>query len=730
MSGQTTTTSSAAVCATETANKPPSLFQNGNLVFQAHHTSPQVGWIVAALFTLAAMVTSFWLVNKHLSWYTNKREQRHIVRILFMVPIYAVISLASYIFWNNSTPLLLIRDCYESTVLTAFFYLLLNYLSPNIEDQQAIFLKVGLSRAADAAAIARGEEVKKWVFPLGFIKAKPADGLYFLQMMKWGVLQYCVMRPLTTLAAVLLNYLGWYCESSWSPKWGHIYISALVSISVSVAMYCLLQLYVTIAVYLAPQQPLLKLFSIKAVVFLTFWQSIFLSALSTFGVVKNTTYMTAADINIGIGALLETFEMMVFGFLHVKAFSYRPYKPYHDKRSNAPLPIRTARLPALANAFDFRETFREIWAGWVYILDRVRGREPETDFGARRTLHYESAFGRPRQSNLPGGDASAEEKAFIAEPAAPGLGDIYSRREDFPWLALPNYERREKSEGLEMAIDRELARRGYDSNAPGRGHIAPPREEAQGHKGQRSWWRSVYSRVSQSAPDEDEHRLTSQPSRRKKVKSSSRVETPADRRPLFDANYDFDDPPPEPFLPSRAQQTADTLGPLSNFTAHRSSHQRASPALARSDSLLGRVFPPSNETHGTESLPPPSSSFHGAVPQSRMTPRGRVVVTIPPILGNAVPPATGPTSWSPPPQWSLAPMQAIQPPAPSRPSSGGLRRSSAQIYSADSARRGRRQSADVSPYGSPSPTSPSPPPSSSGYATNMPGPSQSHTPHS
>jgi putative effector of murein hydrolase LrgA (UPF0299 family) len=48
-------------------------------------------------------------------------------------------------------------------------------------------------------------------------------------------------------------------------------------------------------------------------------------------------YMTAEDINIGIGALLETFEMMfvpvylyqcksltilrIFGFLHVKAFS-------------------------------------------------------------------------------------------------------------------------------------------------------------------------------------------------------------------------------------------------------------------------------------------------------------------------------------------------------------------------------------------------------------------------
>ncbi|KAF7362162.1 hypothetical protein MVEN_00562300 [Mycena venus] len=280
--------SNSTACPVKTAQSPPSLFQNGNLVFQAHH----VGWIVAGFFTIVATITSFWLVNKHLVWYTNKREQRYIVRLLFMVPLYATISLASYLWWNHSTPLLLIRDAYESTVLTAFFYLLLTYLSPKPEDQRAIFHKVGLSRAADAEAVAKGEKPRKWMFPLGFIKAKPADGLYFLQMMKWGVLQYCVIRPTTTLAAVVLNYIGWYCDGSFNPQFGYVYITVIVSISVSIAMYCLIQLYMPIAVYLAPQKPLLKLFAIKAVVFLTFWQSTLLSCLSLFGLIKDTKYMT------------------------------------------------------------------------------------------------------------------------------------------------------------------------------------------------------------------------------------------------------------------------------------------------------------------------------------------------------------------------------------------------------------------------------------------------------
>lgn len=113
---------------------------------------------------------------------------------------------------DNATPLLLIRDAYEAILLTAFFYLLLTYLSLDREVQKTIFRKRGLSREADAERRRRGQPRRKWVFPLGFVRWKPQvraisvympipsnmyfqDGLLFLQLMKWGVLQYCVIRP-------------------------------------------------------------------------------------------------------------------------------------------------------------------------------------------------------------------------------------------------------------------------------------------------------------------------------------------------------------------------------------------------------------------------------------------------------------------------------------------------------------------------------------------------------
>ena len=120
--------------------------------------------------------------------------------------------------------------------------------------------------------------------------------------MKWGVLQYCVIRPTCVLEwAVPPSHLSLYAGPP-SLRWywimlasiarnpGHLpgdmymwaiqlwirtslfkegqssyKISALISASVSIAMYCLLQLYFCVSKQLSPQRPVLKLFAVKAV---------------------------------------------------------------------------------------------------------------------------------------------------------------------------------------------------------------------------------------------------------------------------------------------------------------------------------------------------------------------------------------------------------------------------------------------------------------------------------
>lgn len=70
-------------------------------------------------------------IYQHLRWYTNPQEQRWIVRILFIVPIYAIYSWISLLFFNSESVYIYfftIRDCYEAFVIYNFLSLCYEYL--------------------------------------------------------------------------------------------------------------------------------------------------------------------------------------------------------------------------------------------------------------------------------------------------------------------------------------------------------------------------------------------------------------------------------------------------------------------------------------------------------------------------------------------------------------------------------------------------------------------------
>lgn len=155
----------------------------------------------------------------------------------------------------------------------------------------------------------------------------------------------------------------------------------------------------------------------------------------------------------------------LFALLHIKAFSYKPYQTSYP----------TNRLRALMHAFNFMETFRELRAGTVYLWRRMRGQE--VDIMARRQAVLEGVFGRTRiemQGNpivaaIAKSKPADEEKAVLAVNVAVeemvhvgeerqwlGVGDDYAYG-----LGYHSRRMREKSDGLEEQIEKELAKRGY-----------------------------------------------------------------------------------------------------------------------------------------------------------------------------------------------------------------------------------------------------------------------------
>ena len=78
-----------------------------------------------------------------------------IIRVLFMVPIYSVVSFLSYYFYTRAVYFEVIRDCYEAFAIASFFSLLCAYVAPDLHDQKDYFRKL---------------RPKKWVMPISQLK--------------------------------------------------------------------------------------------------------------------------------------------------------------------------------------------------------------------------------------------------------------------------------------------------------------------------------------------------------------------------------------------------------------------------------------------------------------------------------------------------------------------------------------------------------------------------------
>ncbi len=86
-------------------------------------------WLVAGLFSFLALFISLCLIVRHLRNYTQPKLQRHIVRILLMVPIYSLCSWLSLHYTEQALYFDLVRDCYEAYVIYQFFNLLIAFIN-------------------------------------------------------------------------------------------------------------------------------------------------------------------------------------------------------------------------------------------------------------------------------------------------------------------------------------------------------------------------------------------------------------------------------------------------------------------------------------------------------------------------------------------------------------------------------------------------------------------------
>ncbi|RCI09831.1 hypothetical protein L249_3996 [Ophiocordyceps polyrhachis-furcata BCC 54312] len=351
--------------------------------------------LVAAACTLIAVVMSLYLVWMHALHYTQPREQRYIIRILFMVPVYAVSSFLQLEWYWHAIYFQVISDCYEAFAIASFFALICHYVAPDLHSQKMYFREM--------------RPIKPWVWPVNWLARccggergpwrTPTSGLTYLNVVWIGVYHYCFIRVAMTVSAVVAQYFKRYCESSNSPVFGHIWviIITLNAAAVTVAMFCLIQFYVQLREPLAEHRLLTKMIAIKLVVFLSFWQASAISiGTSTLNIVHPGKYLAYPDLKVGIPALLLCVEMACFAIFHLWAFPYSPYLEnapltlFPDPRPNGSSPPRVnERSPpaggpfgilALVDALNLWDFVKAFCRGVRWLLCGVKRRKEDISY--------------------------------------------------------------------------------------------------------------------------------------------------------------------------------------------------------------------------------------------------------------------------------------------------------------------------------------------------------------
>ncbi|KAL0369314.1 UNVERIFIED_CONTAM: protein LAZ11 [Sesamum calycinum] len=247
-------------------------------------TSSLYSWVVtsAAVFVAGALILSMYLIFEHLAAYNQPEEQKFLIALILMVPVYAVESFLSLLNSDAAFNCEIVRDCYEAFALYCFE----RYLIACLDE-----------------AYAYG--VVEHPFPLNCFLRDWKLGSDFYQAVKIGIVQYV------------------YGEGKFEWRYAYPYLAVVLNFSQTWALYCLVQFYSVTKNKLAPIKPLAKFLTFKSIVFLTWWQGVAVAFLFSFGALQGSL---ALALKTRIQDYIICIEMGVAAVVHLYVFPAVPYK--------------------------------------------------------------------------------------------------------------------------------------------------------------------------------------------------------------------------------------------------------------------------------------------------------------------------------------------------------------------------------------------------------------------
>uniref|UniRef100_A0A0E0KEW9 Protein LAZ1 homolog 2 n=1 Tax=Oryza punctata TaxID=4537 RepID=A0A0E0KEW9_ORYPU len=231
--------------------------------------------LVGAAFVLVALLVSLWLILQHLRSYSNPEEQKWIIAVLFMVPVYASES----------------------------------------EENGKEELTEQLLEGQDKAQARNRSRVHI------FFWDPNALGERLYTIIKFGLVQYMILKSLCAFLSFILELFGVYGDGEFKWYYGYPYIAVVINFSQTWALYCLVKFYNATHEKLQEIRPLAKFISFKAIVFATWWQGLGIAIICHIGILPKE-----GKVQNAIQDFLICIEMAIAAVAHAFVFNVEPYQ--------------------------------------------------------------------------------------------------------------------------------------------------------------------------------------------------------------------------------------------------------------------------------------------------------------------------------------------------------------------------------------------------------------------
>ncbi|KAK7310558.1 hypothetical protein RJT34_08136 [Clitoria ternatea] len=301
-----------------------------SIIIQWVYSAPAWATIIAAAFLFPTLTLSMYLLFEHLSAYKNPEEQKFLIGVILMVPCYSIESFVSLINPSISVDCEILRDCYEAFAMYCFGRYLVACLGGEERTIQFMERQAHVSAKTPLLRHSSHKATVNHPFPMNYFLKPWKLGPSFYQIVKFGIVQYMIIKALTAVLAVILEAFGVYCEGEFKIGCGYPYMAVVLNFSQSWALYCLVQFYTVTKGELAHIKPLAKFLTFKSIVFLTWWQGVAIALLCTFGLFKSPIAQ-GLQFKSSVQDFIICIEMGIASVVHLYVFPAKPYELMGDR---------------------------------------------------------------------------------------------------------------------------------------------------------------------------------------------------------------------------------------------------------------------------------------------------------------------------------------------------------------------------------------------------------------